>query len=276
MEVTKFVFPILLLAVTGIESARILAYFPTPSISHQVVFRPLTQALAKRGHEVIVVTTDPAFLPGKAPANLTEIDVHDVSYNIWRKLLKYYNGKKEDLILQVTLTFNSMANIFDEQMKTPQVHKMLENKDKKYFDLLLLEVWNRPLIGIAEKFDAPVIVISSFGAVPIQYSLFGAPMHPLLYPTPGMQRVYNLSLFEKGFEIVKYVGLEYLVMSTESYDEIIMQKHFDVANFLSLRGKVKMMFLNEHPIWADNRPVQPSILYIGGIYQTEDKELPQV
>lgn len=43
------------------EAARILAIFPAPSISHQVVFRPLTQALAKRGHEIVVITPDPAF-----------------------------------------------------------------------------------------------------------------------------------------------------------------------------------------------------------------------
>lgn len=43
------------------ESARILAVYPTPSISHQVVFRPLMQELAKRGHDVVVITADPAF-----------------------------------------------------------------------------------------------------------------------------------------------------------------------------------------------------------------------
>lgn len=66
----------------SVHSARILAWFPSPSISHQVVFRPVTQELAKRGHEVVVITTDPAFPPGQAPSNLTEIDVHDMSYNI--------------------------------------------------------------------------------------------------------------------------------------------------------------------------------------------------
>ena len=276
MEVTRSFLIVLLLTVTRIESARILAYFPTPSISHQVVFRPLIHELAKRGHEVIIITTDPVFAPGKAPANLTEVDVHDISYEIWGKLLKYYNGMREDVILQIKLIFNSMGNIIDQQIESPQVKNVLKNKDKKYFDLLLLEAWSRPLVGLANIFDAPVIAISSFGAVPIQYNLFGAPMHPLLYPTPGRQRSYNLTLIEKCLELFKHMAVEYLVKSTEDYDLKIVNKHFGVSSFKSLRGRVKMMFLNEHPMWADNHPVPPSIIYIGGIHQTESKDLPQV
>ncbi|KAI8423594.1 hypothetical protein MSG28_012672, partial [Choristoneura fumiferana] len=44
---------------------------------------PLTQELAKRGHDVVVITTDPAFPKGQAPKNLTEIDLHDMSYATW-------------------------------------------------------------------------------------------------------------------------------------------------------------------------------------------------
>lgn len=274
MEVFKTL--LLILVVTEIESARILAYFPTPSVSHQVVFRPLVHQLAKRGHEVIVVTTDPAFPPGETPTNLTEIDVHDISYNIWRKLLKNYNSKKEDMILQIQLIFNSMGNIIDQQMESPQVKNILKNKNKRYFDLLLLEAWSRPVIGLANIFYAPVIVISSFGAVPIQYNLFGAPIHPFLYPTPGRQRSYNLTLVEKGLELFKHIALDYLVQSTEDFDLKIVNKHFGLTSFKILRGRVKMLFLNEHPLWADNHPVPPSILYIGGIHQSESKELPQV
>ncbi|XP_047539147.1 UDP-glucosyltransferase 2-like [Vanessa atalanta] len=265
------------LSVTGIEGARILGFFPTPSISHQVVFRPIIHELARRGHEVIVVTPDPVYPKGKAPANLTEIDVRDASYSKWQELFVHHNGKKQDLMLQVTLIFERFATIFDSQMETPEVKNMFKNKDRKYFDLLILEACNRPLMGLTHVFDAPVIVISSFGAVPLQYSSLGAPTHPLLYPTPGRQRLYNLSLWERGLELLKHVGLEFLIAHTEEFDNQIMRKHFgnDVPTYEVLRKKIQMMFLNEHPIWADNRPVPPSIVYIGGIHQSVEKELPK-
>ncbi|KAJ8727685.1 hypothetical protein PYW07_001804 [Mythimna separata] len=79
MSVLWFIFAAYIFVLNQVDAERILAYFPTPSISHQVVFRPLTEALARRGHEVTVVTTDPAFPKGGTPPNLTEIDVHNLS-----------------------------------------------------------------------------------------------------------------------------------------------------------------------------------------------------
>ncbi|CAH2098406.1 unnamed protein product [Euphydryas editha] len=272
----SLVFLLFVLSVTGIQGARILAYFPTPSISHQVTFRPITQELARRGHEVYVVTTDPVFPKGQAPANLTEIDVHEGSYKIWQQILAHHSGNKDDIMLQVRNIFESFAIVLDYQMDTPQVKSFLKNKHKKYFDLLILEACNRSLMGLAHMFDAPVILVSSFGAVPLQYSILGAPMHPLLYPTPGRQRLYNLTLWEKGVELFKHVALDYLIVLTEDFDYQIMKKHFgnDVPTYEELRSAIRMMFLNEHPIWADNHPVPPSIQYIGGIHQAEVKELP--
>ncbi|CAH0715018.1 unnamed protein product, partial [Brenthis ino] len=276
-DMKKFFILCVVIAVTKIECARILAYFPTPSISHQIVFRPITHALAKRGHEVIVVTADPVFTEGNAPANLTEIDVHDVSYKMWEQLLQNHNGKKQDIMLQILSLFERFATIFDTQMETTVVKNMLKNKDKNYFDILLLEACNRPLLGMAHKFDAPVILISSFGLVPYQYGLMGAPIHPLLYPTPGRQRLYDLTLIEKGLELLKHVGLDYLISFTDEYDYSIMKKNFgdNVPIYEELINKVQMIYVNEHPIWADNHPVPPSIIYIGGIHHAEDKELPK-
>lgn len=276
--ISKYILVVFLLIVIRIECARILVYIPTPSISHQVVFRPLTQALAKRGHEVIVVTTDPAFPKGNTPSNLTEIDVHDVSYAMWDDLLQYHNGEKQ--YRQIKLIFERITTILDKQLESHEVKKLLAiaNKDKKYFDVLLLEACYRPLLGMAHKFDAPVILISSFGAVPLHYYLFGAPMHPFLYPTAGNQRLYNLTLYEKGVELLRLMAMGYFIKMTEDYDYNIMKKHFgdDMPALENLRNVIKMIFLNEHPLWADNHPVPPSIIYIGGIHQSENKELPQV
>ncbi|KOB64163.1 UDP-glycosyltransferase UGT33F2 [Operophtera brumata] len=89
---------------TVVNGAKILAVWPTPSISHQVVFRPLTEELARRGHEVTVITTDPAFEKGKAPPNLREIDLHDLSYNIRSsRVFDLSTGNREDVAAQLRI-----------------------------------------------------------------------------------------------------------------------------------------------------------------------------
>ncbi|CAH2235967.1 jg24505 [Pararge aegeria aegeria] len=262
------------LALPVIRCARILVYVATPSISHQVVFRPLTQALAARGHEVYVITPNPVFSKEKTPANLTEIDVHNVSYQNWEELFVYHKGVKEDIVHEVILMFKIFALTVDAQLSTPGVQEIL-SKHKNFFDIIMLESCHRPLLGLVHKFDAPVILISSWGAVSAQYDALGAPVHPLLYPTAGMQKLYNLSLLEKGLEVLKSIILNYLVSSTEDFDLEIIRKHFggDVPGFGILAKRIDMMFLNEHTIWADNRPVPPNIIYIGGIHKTQQKDL---
>jgi hypothetical protein len=40
-------------------AGRILGIFPSPSLSHQLVFQTIMKALAARGHHVTVISTDP-------------------------------------------------------------------------------------------------------------------------------------------------------------------------------------------------------------------------
>lgn len=48
---------ILFLSVVKVcKSANILAIYPTPAVSHQVVFQKITQDLLERGHNLTVLT----------------------------------------------------------------------------------------------------------------------------------------------------------------------------------------------------------------------------
>lgn len=57
----RFIYVLLLIAVRSqtSESHRILGLFPHPAISHFRAFQPLLRELAKRGHEVVVVSHFP-------------------------------------------------------------------------------------------------------------------------------------------------------------------------------------------------------------------------
>lgn len=67
------ILPLLLLALfASTESARILGFFPMPAKSHQFVFRPILEELAKRGHEIVYVT---GFKYDQVPKGITQISV---------------------------------------------------------------------------------------------------------------------------------------------------------------------------------------------------------
>ncbi|XP_013139398.1 PREDICTED: UDP-glucuronosyltransferase 2B14-like [Papilio polytes] len=273
--VSKSVICLLCFTISWTESARILAMFPTPSISHQVVFRPLTQELARRGHEVIVITPDPTFPKGQTPQNFTEIDLHDISYSKFKKLMGRLKDVTRDVIEQVKVIIESNNAIFEEQMRTESVQEILKYKED-YFDLILVEACVRPTIGLSYVFKAPVIQVSSFGAVMDNHDIMGSPTHPILYPSMVRDRLYNLTLWDKLTQLRKeFVSAMYTI--NREVDNEVLKRVFgkNIPPIDKLYDNVAMLFLNFHPIWDSNRPVPPGVIYMGGLHQNPQKELPK-
>nr|AEW43106.1 UDP-glycosyltransferase UGT33B2 [Helicoverpa armigera] len=263
---------ILLLSITGNDAARILAMFPVPSISHQVVFRPLTQELAKRGHEVTVITPDPAFPKGGGPPTLKEIDVH-FTYDVWSKMFAVTSTGEQDMIKQMEVAFNLIANIVEIQLKVDEVQRIL--KEEK-FDLLLVEACARPTLVLSHVFKVPVIQVSSYGPLNFNIDTMGMAWHPLLYPLNLNQRLYNLTMMEKLKEVWNVYRLHNLMNEVEVAENDMAKRLFgpNIATIQELKNNVHMLLMNIHPLWEDNRPVPPSVIYMGGVHQKPEKELP--
>ncbi|CAG4992151.1 unnamed protein product [Colias eurytheme] len=268
----------LFILVAQAYAARILVVVPTPSLSHQVVFRPLTQELAKRGHEVVIITPDPVFTNNNAPANLTEIDVREVSYEAWKKhfLTNTAIGKKNDLIHTVELFIQQFAKILETQLQTEDVKRIIRG-ERGNFDLLILEAAVRPALVFSHIFKVPVIQMSSFGAMLNSNSIVGAPSHPFLYPWILNQRLYNLTLWDKVQELTNRLTIEHIYASYEPLEEEMLRRVVDpnVPSLHELSNNVHLMFYNSHPIWSDQQPVPPNVVYVGGIHKNPRKELPQ-
>ncbi|XP_072946301.1 UDP-glucosyltransferase 2-like [Epargyreus clarus] len=272
------------------HAARILVVIPTPSLSHQVVFYPLTQELAKRSHEVVVITTDPAFAKGEAPPNLTEIDIHDITYEIFRKELSTLKmGSPDKIYDHINAVYEALSKTFANIVQTDEVQNLLR-LDKDYFDLLMIETLVRPALIFSYFFKAPVISISSLGAQFATYVASGAPLHPLLYPLGNQDKIYNLSIWDQTLLLRKHIQHVALVTDYETINNDLLRKIVgpEIPTLKELMKNIDMIFLNVYPIWADNEPVPPNVIFLGGLHNTqeipgitknhktqEDKELPQ-
>ncbi|XP_046972519.1 UDP-glycosyltransferase UGT5-like [Vanessa cardui] len=258
----------------GAESAKILGVFPSPSISHQVVFRPLMLELAKRGHEVTVITTDPAYPKHQAPQNLTEIDLHDMSYEVVKDFIRK-NGNEKDQLRFFYLVSNFILDLFVKQLKSDEIQNLL--RSNRQFDLVFTESFIRPALIYSHIFNAPVIEFSSLSGINSAFEMVGAATHPLIYPNPMHRRIYNLTMWEKITELYYHYATE-----------LIFKNHLQIENYMlksilgpttpdldDLRQNVRMLFLNIHPVWDFNRPVPPNVLFLGGLHQKPAQDLPQ-
>ncbi|CAG4992156.1 unnamed protein product [Colias eurytheme] len=274
----KAITALLLIILVKVDAGRILVVVPTPSVSHQVVFQPLTQALVDRGHDVVVITTEPLYKNNDGPPNLTEIDVRDISYEVWKKkfMTNTAIGKKKYLIQTVELFVEQFAKAFEVQLQSDKV-KRLVNGELGNFDLLILEASVRPAFIFSHIFNAPVIQMSTFGAMLNSNDIVGAPSHPLLYPWNLHQRLYNLTILEKVQELVKHWQIYNMYRAYENIEDEMLRNILgpNIPSLQELSTNVHMLFYNSDPIWSDSQPVPPNVVYVGGINKKPGKELPK-
>ncbi|CAG4992058.1 unnamed protein product [Colias eurytheme] len=231
--------------------------------------------LAKRGHDVIIVTPQPAFSKGTAPENLTEIDIYDIGASFKRKLVSNRTGNKKDSLPEIRKVVEITVEIMDLVFESPNVMKLLKSKDR--IDLIILEGYVRSALALSHVFKAPVILASSFGTIPYTNSKLGGPTHSWIYPYMFQQKLYNLSLMDKIKSLMMYKEMDDIMDSVEDSESNVIRKYFGegLPNIKQLEKNVQMMFVNYHPLWANNQPLPTNMQFIGGVHKTLDEPLTQ-
>ncbi|XP_038220960.1 UDP-glycosyltransferase UGT5-like, partial [Zerene cesonia] len=220
------------------RSAKILGVFPAPIYSHQQVFRPLIEELARRGHEVTVITPFPT--ASESVGNITQISIEDSIEDIRFNALKQELKDAEDIVTQQKATFRVVHEMFDILLGR-DLKEFLRSGQK--FDLVLVEACVRLNLIFSHIFKAPLIQISSFGAVTDTFEMMGA------------RAFYD----------------------SEKPEDDLIKKHLgaDFPTLKELKQNVAMVFLNVNPIWDSNRPVPPNVVYLGGLHLRQEKPLPK-
>ncbi|KAL7047612.1 hypothetical protein ACKWTF_003053 [Chironomus riparius] len=258
-----------------VYSAKILGVFPTPSISHQIVFHALMKDLAARGHELVILTTDT--FKTKNP-NVTQIDLHS-SYKIFRDTFNFVYFKNSNM--DETDLFNyfvpSMMKYLEEQMSHPEVKKLIAEKDKHHFDVVIMEsLLNYPMLAFGEIFDAPVIEITSLDAVAENHRWMGNEANPIVHPDiilPFQQK--RLTFYER-WTTLRYVYKRFIAVPNEFREmEKFIERHFPIKNpdMRKLRSRIEFMMINVHPVLGTIRPLLPNTIQLGFMHIESPKPL---
>ncbi|XP_015609388.1 uncharacterized protein LOC107274626, partial [Cephus cinctus] len=156
-----------------VESARILAIFPTASISHQIVLRQFAVALQKRGHELVVITPNP--IGNKDFENYTEINT-DYHYVEMEKFdfIKIRIESPDFVQFMRTSWWNSSSMMIRDIFEDRNFKKIYAPESNEKFDLIIFELLTyEGLYGLASRFDAPFIGICSLGLLSNVHHMLG-------------------------------------------------------------------------------------------------------
>jgi len=148
-----------------VDTANILALFPHQGFSHNVVYQPYIQELAKRGHNITIISNDPLEHP-----NINNISIKG-SMPIFYKSKKNISHVEGNSVNEIQRSINVIWGFYDrgkiyEAIFTVDGVKKLLNSPSK-FDLLVAEHFNNELfLGFASKLNIPFILLSSCNLLP--------------------------------------------------------------------------------------------------------------
>ncbi|KAG4079652.1 hypothetical protein HA402_010432 [Bradysia odoriphaga] len=270
------VFVALLLAHKS-ENARILGVFPTPSISHQVVFHALVKDLAARGHHLTVLTTDSLKIDNP---NVTEINLHD-SYEVFTKGLNFVDYKEsggdEDNILAAFMPV--LIDVVDQQLSHPAVKNIIENKGNQTFDVVIVEhlvYWST--LAFAEIYDCPIIGMTSLDTMSFLHEAIGNEANPVIHPEIFFPYTHGQLSFAERWKSLKYY-LRYKMFSHDVYERDYtaqIRKHFPTVkeSIERLNERVQLIMVNTHPAMGFIRPILPNTIQLGFLHIKPPSPLP--
>lgn len=174
------------------KAARILCIFPVPFREHQLIYRPLFQNLIQRGHDIVLMTTDP--IHGDAAQNITQIDL---SFTYKLEILENLKGGSSSGSEMLKTVFETMRQISNATLMSEDVQNLLNDKSQ-HFDAVITE-WTGSAVmnAFAYKYRAPLIGITSGGALINSHEAMGNPTHPILYPTFLLPFTGNLNVLQR-------------------------------------------------------------------------------
>ncbi|CAG9799734.1 unnamed protein product [Chironomus riparius] len=260
------------------ESANILAIYPTPSLSHQIVFQRITKDLLDRGHKLTVLTPNPLNLKN---GNLTEIDLSS-SYPNFQKRFGYGMVKnyRDNLYAYMRTAFEIFVQLLNEQLSHPEVQKLINEKENYKFDIMMMEhTGHFPYLAFAEIYNIPVIGITSFETGNLVYQYFGSGSNIITNVEQMFPYVADEMTFLQRWECLQVNVGVFMAMLTPPFPFLaygeIMNKYFPKVEkgIFELMDKVELLMVNAHPAMGFVRPLVPNTVQLGFMHIDPPKPL---
>ncbi|XP_060535998.1 UDP-glycosyltransferase UGT5-like [Cylas formicarius] len=240
-------------------AARILAVVFIPSLSHNLVFRPIYRELSLRGHQVVAVAPNP--LNDSTLTNLTEIDV---SY-VYERNKNMQSALNFDSYTEFwTNTFQWMMLPAEDILKDSRVQRLCEGGEK--FDLVLLEALLPVFYAFGTKCDAPTVGMISMDGLLSTHSIQGSVIHPILFDDMLLPYQKPLGLVEKILYVYSFLWYKWyynyrVVPQCDSMMRKYLGQHLPPLDEIEVNSS--MAFINTNVVMNPIRPLSPTVVPMG-------------
>ncbi|XP_066581162.1 UDP-glucosyltransferase 2-like [Prorops nasuta] len=254
------------------NSYRILALFPLNGKSHSVMTHALTKGLAKRGHQIDVVSHFPLKKPisnyrdisikGTVPSVVNNVSANDVAqfHQIYVKYFVEMAGTKICRLLGLPQ--------FQQLIKYPPI-------DPPY-DLIITEVFVTPCyLAFGQLLNIPVIgVVACWNLDWLNYPI-GNPLNPAYMPSLFSTYTQNMNFFERLANTFMTTAIISQVNYYFGYQDKIVQEYFGPGypSVNEMQKNLSLILVNSHRALNGIRPLTQSVVEVAGLH-LEDEQTP--
>ncbi|PNF23046.1 UDP-glucuronosyltransferase 2B30 [Cryptotermes secundus] len=268
-----------LMSVTLSHGARILGLFPFPARSHLMVHKALMLELARRGHEITVVSSFPE---SKPIPNYTDIVLNTNMGTLSGGHVpsNLFDMKTVGAVQLAVMLWYMGEALCDHILQEEKIQKLIHSKDLN-FDLVFVEAFsNECFLGFAHKFNAPIIQTCTYGGANFMGDWVGSPNPYSYVPDDLLEYKDKMNFWERLHNTIvgtlKHVGRQLIHLPKQN---AVMQKRFNYTDNLppvwELEYKTSLVFLNTHYSLSYPKPLTPNYVQVGGMHVKPPKKLPQ-
>ncbi|XP_047366103.1 uncharacterized protein LOC124955559 [Vespa velutina] len=255
------------LCLTLSHGYRILGIFSYHGKSHFIMFESLMKGLAKKGHQVDVISTYPLKKPF---VNYTDLVVIPLEINIVNNMS--YNIARKFSMVEITTTV--CGNNLCEHLANPKIQELIHNPPKNPpYDVVLIEVLAAHCFAIfGHLLNVPVIGISSSILYPWQNQYIGNPENFAIFPNTLLHFKNPMNFLQRTYNFLYiFFNKIYFDHLTKYQDEQI-RKYVgpNLPSVRQLEKNISMILVNSYFTVDRIRPLTQAYVEIGGLHVQDD------
>lgn len=258
---------------TAPKKLKILGVFGHLGKSHFDVFKPLLEELARRGHEITVVShfprTEKAIQTEPLP-NYKDIDLRDDKHGVFVNVVDLKRIDHSIIrIFKELYSLSDMSAVACEiGLNNPQVKELVASDQK--FDVVLTESFNTDcFMVIVQKFKAPIIEISTHQLMPWATDHMALSNEASYIPGMLTRQPRPMGFANRVWNTVTIAFMTALYNTAFHWRaQAIAEQVYgpDIPNLADVSRNVTMMFVNTHYTLHGSIPYPPNVVEVGGMH----------
>lgn len=254
---------------------RILGVFPFNGKSHFMMFERLMKTLAKKGHQVDVISTFPLKKPYP---NYKDLIVLPVAREFMNNLT--YDVAVHMIAGSPTHTVATLAgNTVCENLNHPELQELIRNppRDPPY-DAVIMEIFGAHCFAIlGDILKVPVIGASSAVFYPWIPDMIGTPDNFAFVSSTLLSYSHDMNLWERMHNVLDSLYNKWYFNSLSNEQTAMLRKYVSPSapDVRELEKKISIILTNSHLSTNGIRPTVPALIEVGGLHvQDEGVEVP--